>query len=140
LFKLNTGLENFLDELKLNNIALTIATSSSQSIFEFSFHKLKLEKWFDFDKVLFNDGTYPGKPAPDPYLLAAKKIGKEPEECIVIEDAISGIKSAEAAGVGGIIVIGKDEQLKAFGNLDGVVKTAHDFSELKASDFFLTKI
>lgn len=38
------------------------------------------------------------KPSPDIYLKAAEKIGLKPEECLVIEDALSGIKAARAAG------------------------------------------
>jgi HAD superfamily hydrolase (TIGR01509 family) len=45
-------------------------------------------------------GEYPkGKPAPDPFLLAAEKLGVEPESCLVFEDADLGIESAIAAGM-----------------------------------------
>ena len=39
-----------------------------------------------------------GKPAPDMFLLAAKKIGVAPEKCLVFEDAEPGMRAAEAAG------------------------------------------
>jgi sugar-phosphatase len=39
-----------------------------------------------------------GKPAPDCFLLAAKKLGVKPEDCLVFEDAPAGIAAAEAAG------------------------------------------
>ncbi|WP_110947534.1 HAD-IA family hydrolase [Pseudomonas bohemica] len=39
-----------------------------------------------------------GKPAPDCFVLAAKKLGVKPEECLVFEDAPAGIAAAEAAG------------------------------------------
>lgn len=38
------------------------------------------------------------KPAPDIYIKAAEKIGLHPEECLVVEDAVSGIKAAKSAG------------------------------------------
>ncbi len=38
------------------------------------------------------------KPFPDIYLMAAERIGLKPEECLVVEDAISGIKFAKSAG------------------------------------------
>ena len=44
-----------------------------------------------------------GKPAPDPYLLAAKKLGFETGECVVFEDAEAGVRSALEAAVGFII-------------------------------------
>ena len=40
-----------------------------------------------------------GKPAPDPYLLGAKKLGFDPKDCIVFEDAQAGVLAGKAAGV-----------------------------------------
>lgn len=40
-----------------------------------------------------------GKPAPDIYLAAARRIGVKPEQCLAFEDALSGVKSAKAAGM-----------------------------------------
>lgn len=40
-----------------------------------------------------------GKPAPDIYLVAAKRMGLEPKHCLAFEDALSGLKSAKAAGM-----------------------------------------
>jgi sugar-phosphatase len=39
-----------------------------------------------------------GKPAPDPYLLAAERLGADPAECVVVEDAPAGIQAGKAAG------------------------------------------
>ena len=40
-----------------------------------------------------------GKPAPDPYLLAAKRLGVRPEDCVVLEDAPAGVAAGKAAGM-----------------------------------------
>ena len=40
-----------------------------------------------------------GKPAPDPYLLGASRLGFEPGDCVVFEDAQAGVTAAKAAGV-----------------------------------------
>ncbi|KAI0033721.1 HAD-like protein [Vararia minispora EC-137] len=45
-----------------------------------------------------SDDVHRGKPHPDPYLAGAKKIGVDPANCVVIEDAPSGLKSGRAAG------------------------------------------
>lgn len=43
--------------------------------------------------------TERGKPYPDPFLLAAQKLGVKPEECIVFEDGDPGVQAAESAGM-----------------------------------------
>lgn len=48
-----------------------------------------------------------GKPWPDPYLLGAKKLGLEPSDCVVFEDAPAGVQSALDAGVGLIVGVGE---------------------------------
>lgn len=45
-----------------------------------------------------------GKPAPDCFLLAAKKLGQQPHDCLVFEDAPAGIQAAEAAGARVVVV------------------------------------
>ena len=45
-----------------------------------------------------------GKPAPDPFLLGARKLGCAPEDCLVFEDTQAGLQSAKAAGMESIVV------------------------------------
>ena len=52
-----------------------------------------------FDTVVTGDDVTHGKPSPEPYLLAAKKLGKSPNQCLVVENAPLGVKSAKAAGM-----------------------------------------
>jgi len=130
LFCLNKGLAEFLDELKFKNIPRTIATSSSLEDMQFSFSRLGLNKWFDINLVIYNDGSYKGKPAPDPYLKAAAKLNLSPSECAVFEDAVSGIKSAHAAGSDTIVAVGSDERLKKLNQLMGVKICIHNFTEI----------
>ncbi len=47
-----------------------------------------------------------GKPAPDPYLLGASRLGLDPSACVVFEDAVAGVTAARAAGVGVVVGIG----------------------------------
>lgn len=46
-----------------------------------------------------------GKPDPEPFLLAAERLGVAPEDCLVVEDAVAGLTSARAAGVGGALAV-----------------------------------
>jgi sugar-phosphatase len=45
-----------------------------------------------------------GKPAPDPFLLGARKLGCLPADCLVFEDTLAGLQSAQAAGMASIVV------------------------------------
>ncbi|TFW27934.1 HAD family hydrolase, partial [Duganella callida] len=45
-----------------------------------------------------------GKPAPDPFLLGAAKLGYAPANCLVFEDTLAGLQSAAAAGMDSIVV------------------------------------
>ena len=140
LFRLYKGLDLFLNKLKEKNIPRTIATSSTEEMFHYLANKLHLDAWFDFNTIVFNDGTHKGKPAPDPYILAAKAIGVSPSECVVFEDAKSGIQSAHDAGCENIVAIGTDDRLEVLSKLPGVLRGIHDFSEITVESLFgLTK-
>ena len=52
------------------------------------------------------DDVAAGKPAPDPYLLGASRLGLSPASCVVFEDAVAGVQAARAAGVGVVVGIG----------------------------------
>ena len=67
-FHLAPGAVEFLDYIKANNIPHTIATMSEWDNVEFYIKEFRLERWFDLDKIVFSDGTIPGKPAPDIFL------------------------------------------------------------------------
>ncbi len=51
-----------------------------------------------FDLVVAGDDVTHGKPHPEPYQKAAALLGLEPQDCIAIEDSVTGLRSAEAAG------------------------------------------
>ena len=130
-FQLAPGATEFLDYLKDNNIPRTIATMSEWDNVEFYIKEFKLEKWFDLSKIVYSDGTIPGKPAPDIFLIAAKNIGLKPSECVVVEDAIAGIRAAKNAGIGKIIGIASHEPIEFYqqiSELDGIIKNFNEFN------------
>ena len=134
-FKLAPGAEDFLDFLKENNIPRTIATMSEWDNVEFYIKEFQLAKWFDIDKIVYSDGKIPGKPAPDIFLIAAKKLSLQPKDCLVIEDAIAGINAAKAAGIGEIYAIASMEPDEFYKNIDGVDKIIHNFNEIDRTVF-----
>lgn len=56
-----------------------------------------------FKTIVTAEDIQQGKPSPEGYLLAAKRLDRQPEQCVVIEDSPQGIKAARAAGM---LVIG----------------------------------
>jgi len=57
-----------------------------------------------FDAVVCAEDYVHGKPAPDPFLEAARRLGVPPNECVVFEDSPIGIAAAEAAGMAHVFV------------------------------------
>lgn len=129
-FKLVPGAEKFFDYLKEKEIPFTIATASIKENVDFFVESFNLRKWFEIDKIAFDDGSTKSKPDPDIYLKAAKLLGVDIKECIVFEDAISGIKSASNAGVKEIIVIDRLGKKEAFKEIKGVKRIIKNFNEL----------
>ncbi|MES2211993.1 MAG: HAD-IA family hydrolase [Pseudomonadota bacterium] len=99
------GAEALISRLQDMGIQKAIATSSFRNLFEVktSTHQSWISK---FQAVI--TGDHPelkhGKPAPDIFLLAAKALGAQPENCLVFEDAPAGIQAAQAAGMATVFV------------------------------------
>lgn len=134
-FHLAKGAVEFLDFLKENNIPRTIATMSDKKNVDFFIENFELEKWFDIDKIVYADGIIPSKPAPDIYQIAAKNLNLETKDCIVIEDAPSGIESARAAEIGKIIAICSEESPELYKNIPCVSGIINDFDEFDRTLF-----
>jgi HAD superfamily hydrolase (TIGR01509 family) len=57
-----------------------------------------------FDAIVGCEDYERGKPAPDPFLEAARRLNVPPEKCLVFEDAPTGVESAKAAGMQYVLV------------------------------------
>jgi sugar-phosphatase len=68
-----------------------------------------------------------GKPAPDPFLLGARKLGVAPGDCLVFEDTLAGLQSAAAAGMASVVVT-----LTHVHPLDTDVPGVRDYAALRA--------
>lgn len=129
-FHLAEGLPLFLDELKRQSIPFTIATASSLNNVKFFFEHLRLDRWFRLDKVIYNDGTFPGKPEPDIYLKASEKIDVDIHQCVVFEDARSGIKAACRSGARKVIGVASMLDAEELLSMDGVSAIIQDYQNL----------
>ena len=103
LMQYTKGAYEMLDWLKENNIPFCLATGSGMDNLSFYIENMDLGRWFSLDNIVYFDGSFQGKPEPDTYLLAAKKLGLDPSECAVFEDGTSGIVAARRAGAGAVI-------------------------------------
>lgn len=136
-FKLADGVIEFLDYLKANNIPRTIATMSEWCNVEFYIKEFELAKWFDLDKIVYSNGKIPGKPAPDIYRIAAANLNLAPKDCIVFEDALSGIEAARTAGIGEIVAVASREPVEFYENIECVSKIITDFKQFKQHNLLM---
>ena len=104
---LKEGVKELFSMLKEKDYKIALATSAKRERVE----KQIKDKWLkeSFDAIVCGDDVEKGKPSPDIFLKAAKKIDVEPENCFVVEDSPAGIKAAFSGGMKGIHV----EDLKA---------------------------
>lgn len=90
------GIVDSIHRLKEAGYKLGIGTSLSREYLTIVLHTLNVQQLFDV--IVTGDEIKNGKPHPETYLMVAEKLGVNPAECVVIEDANTGIKSAKAAG------------------------------------------
>lgn len=94
---LKSGVKEFLLFLKNNGVKTGIATSNSRELTE---QILKVHNIDEFlDVIVTGSEVTNGKPAPDIYLEAARKLGVESKDCVAFEDIIPGIQAAKNAGM-----------------------------------------
>ncbi len=95
-FEIKKGLFELLDFLKEKDIRIAVATATD---LERATIYLKKAGAFDyFDEIICGNMIKNGKPEPDIYIEAAKKLGLPAKECAALEDSPNGIKSAYSAG------------------------------------------
>lgn len=132
-FHLIDGAVEFLGYLKEHSIPYNLATGSPLDNVKFYFEHMGLGEWFSIDRVVYDDGSRPGKPAPDMYIEAARRIGLSPEECIVFEDAANGIISAISARAGAVYAVLSDELVSPIFNgisVDGEIRDFKNYKEI----------
>jgi len=100
--ELKPGVCEILAKCRANGIKTAVASSSSRKVVEHNLASTGLAG--SFDAVVTGLEVSHGKPAPDIFLLAAERIGIAPADCLVFEDAFSGIRAAQAAGCRPVLV------------------------------------
>lgn len=88
--------EELLKYLRENNYKIAVASSSDTADIKNNLEKTKLEKYID--EIASGAEVENGKPAPDVFLLAAKRLGVDAKDCLILEDSKAGIKAGKASG------------------------------------------
>lgn len=95
LTKLNHHVLQMLISAKKDTLIGLVTTASKGAVEDLlSFHKLK----DFFDVIITGDDVSIGKPDPEPYFVAAKKLGVDIKNCTIFEDSEIGLQSARASG------------------------------------------
>lgn len=95
--KLKDGVVPYLNHLKNNGIKIALATSNSIPLLEATLKNHEIYHYFD--AITTTEEVNKAKNYPDIYLLSSKKLGVNPEDCLVFEDIVQAVKGAKLAGM-----------------------------------------
>jgi len=117
------GVEHWLKTLRVDGWQHAIVTSAPRLNVEATMFATHLDQLVD--TIVCAEDVINGKPHPEPFLLAADRLGAAPAHCIVVEDAPAGLNGARAAGMKTIGVLTTHAALEA----NEVVKSLADLAE-----------
>jgi beta-phosphoglucomutase family hydrolase len=129
------GFEDFVAAARGQGVRLAVATSAPPANIVFTLDELDLRR--HFDAVVGAADVARGKPHPDVFLEAAKKLGAAPSECIVFEDAPMGVEAARRAGMRAVVIT-TTLPASAFRAFDNVVRIVAHYEELTVGDLLGT--
>ena len=121
------GLIDFLNEAQRLHIPMAVATSAGKANREFVLQGLVIESYFS--TVIGVEEIQEGKPHPEIFLRAAEKLGVDPADCLVFEDALAGIEAAFSAGMKAVALTTTVDR-ETFQGLPAVIRIAKDFTSL----------
>ena len=122
------GARRLTQHLAAYGIPQAVASSSNRHEFELKITQHR--EWFArFQCVVLGDDprVKHGKPAPDIFLAAAELMGAAPAQCLVFEDALSGIEAARAAGMAVVAVPNPNMSPDAFRDANQILASLESF-------------
>jgi len=122
--KPSRGLFELLNALEEEGMTMAIASSAPRENINIVLKALGIEH--KFRAVISGDDVERGKPFPDIYLLAAHRIGTEPMDCLVIEDAQNGVEAAKRAGMTCVAVPNEFTRNQDFSAADAVAQSLEE--------------
>jgi HAD superfamily hydrolase (TIGR01509 family) len=96
--KVFPGVPDLLDKCRTAGLQIAVASSADEIKVRANLKEIGLPLDF-WDTIVVGEDALRKKPAPDAFLFAAEKLGVKPSECVVVEDAVNGVRAAKAAGM-----------------------------------------
>lgn len=124
--KLMPGLKKSLKLFKENGIKIALASSGTKEYINLVLTKFNLTKYFDV--IVSGDDVKRGKPDPETYLIAIKKLHIKSSQAVVLEDATNGITAAKAAGCFCIAIKNPHTPKQDLSKVDLVLDSLSDLS------------
>lgn len=118
------GVRRWLERLRGGGVACGIGSSTEEKNVRLGLGLLGLEEFFQ--AAVTAEHVQRGKPAPDVFLEAARRLGAMPAQCVVFEDAPAGVEAGRAAGMR---VVGVTTTHPG-GHLEGVDREVERLDEL----------
>jgi beta-phosphoglucomutase len=115
--------------LKRSGFLLAVGSSAPKANLDLVLERVKIRDYFD--ACVTGEEVVEGKPAPETFIKAARKLGLMPNCCVVVEDAVQGVEAGKAAGMP-VVAVTSTRDRSELSAADIIVD---DLCELKAKDF-----
>ncbi len=130
-FREVAGFREFARQVTDRGLKFAVATAGDRNNIAFALEHLKLDR--RPDAIVGGDEGFAGKPQPDLFLEAARRVQAAPAECIVFEDAPFGIEAARRAGMRAVAICSTHRAEELAG--PHVIAQVRDYQELMNDSF-----
>ena len=128
------GVIELLEVLRANNYPLAVASSSFPEVIDLVLERTGIRNYFQ--EVVSSQEAGRSKPEPDVFLLAAKRLGVEPRNCLVVEDSANGIKAAHSANMSCVAYQGEGVDPHTQNAADAIISSYYQLVTMVLSQDF----